>query len=64
MNANNKVAATVHPSHPGGYIVNCEQCGPDLFKALFYDVAERFADLHEDAKGHNTDVAERKPADG
>jgi hypothetical protein len=59
--SNDKVAATIHPNHRGGYDVTCEQCEDDqLFHSLFYDVAERFADTHADARGHDTDVVERK----
>jgi hypothetical protein len=62
---NDKAAATFHPSNAGrGYDVHCAQCGPDRFHSLWYDVAERFADMHADASGHETDVVESKPADG
>jgi len=62
---NDKAAATFHPSNAGrGYDVTCEQCGPHLFHSMWYDVAERFADLHEDAKGHETSILESRPADG
>lgn len=57
----NKVEATVHPRSPDGYLVTCVQCDDDnLFASLFYDVAERFADMHTDARGHDTEVVERK----
>jgi hypothetical protein len=50
------------PTHLRGYVVTCEQCeDPDLFHSLFYDVAERFAEQHEDSRGHTTDVVERRP---
>jgi hypothetical protein len=55
---NDKVEATIHPRSPRGYVVHCEQCGTDLYQAMFYDVAERFAELHEDAKGHDTEIEE------
>jgi hypothetical protein len=60
---NDKVEATVHPRHPGGYEVFCEHCG-NIYSSLFYDVAERFAELHEDSTGHETDIQERTPTDG
>jgi hypothetical protein len=45
-----------------GYVVTCKECGDDdLFHSLFYDVAERFAEAHEDARGHTTEVVEREP---
>lgn len=53
---NDKVEATIHPS--GRYLVHCEQCGPELYRSMFYDVAERFAELHEESTGHDTDVEE------
>lgn len=52
------------PTPPRGYVVSCEQCeDPDLFHSLFYDVAERFAETHEDSRGHTTDITERKPSE-
>jgi hypothetical protein len=49
------------PTHLRGYVVACQECeDPALFHSLFYDVAERFAESHEDARGHTTDVTERK----
>jgi hypothetical protein len=60
--ANNKVDALIHPRSPGGYNVTCAQCeDQNIFHSLFYDVAERYADLHTDAKGHDTDVVEADP---
>ena len=47
------------PPDPMGYTVTCEQCAdPHLFTSRFYDVAERYADVHADATGHTTDVVE------
>jgi hypothetical protein len=61
---NNKADALVHPRSPGGYTVTCVQCDdPNLFHSLFYDVAERYADLHNDARGHDTEVVESDPDD-
>lgn len=46
-------------SAPHGYVVTCEQCAdPELFVSRFYDVAERYADVHADATGHTTEVVE------
>ena len=43
-----------------GYVVACVQCKDEqIFTSTFYDVAERYADLHEDAHGHETEVRER-----
>jgi len=55
---NDKVEATIHPRSADGYVVKCETCDPDGsgFRFLFYDVAERFAEMHEDATGHDTDI--------
>jgi hypothetical protein len=40
-------------------VVSCADCpDPELFVSRFYDVAERFADVHADATGHTTDVVE------
>jgi hypothetical protein len=48
--------------NPRGYDVSCAECAdPVLFHSLFYDVAERFADAHADARGHDTDIRERRP---
>jgi hypothetical protein len=57
---NDKVEATVHPRNANGYVVQCPQCDAEGggFRFLFYDVAERFAELHEDATGHETDIEE------
>jgi hypothetical protein len=48
------------PSHLRGYAVRCAACGDDeLFVSLFYDVAERFAETHEDSRGHETEIIDR-----
>lgn len=52
----------IHPDHRGGYLVACVECDDAaLFHSLWYDVAERFADTHEDTRGHHTTVVEVKP---
>ena len=57
---NDKVAAAVHPASPRGYIVECIQCGDrDLFRALFRDVADWFAQEHATLNDHTTTVVER-----
>lgn len=51
-------------AHPGGYVVTCAECGDgNLFHSLWYDVAERFADTHDDTRGHHTAVVEVVPDD-
>jgi hypothetical protein len=55
---NDKSAATYHPARKG-YTVTCDQCGdPNLFSSLWRDVAERFAEQHENTRGHQCDVLE------
>ena len=66
---NDKAAAAYHPSNGArGFDVVCEQCngahGGNVFHSMWYDVAERFADLHEDTHGHETSIVERTSADG
>jgi hypothetical protein len=57
---NDKAAATYHPEPGRGYDVTCEQCqDANLFHSLWYDVAERFADMHAVARGHETDIVPR-----
>lgn len=59
---NDKVEATIHPNHRGGWHVACDECQDDnIFHSLWYDVAERFADTHEDKRGHHTTVVEVNP---
>lgn len=61
---NDKVEATIHPRNANGYVVRCSKCDPPDgagFRFLFRDVAERFAELHEDTTGHQTEVEEVKP---
>jgi hypothetical protein len=54
----------LHPEHHGGYVVGCTECADDhLMHSSWYDVAERFADAHEDARGHHTTITEVVPGD-
>lgn len=61
--ANNKADATWHPGNAGhGYNVTCTECDDsNLFHSLWYDVAERFADMHATARGHDTDIVQVQP---
>jgi hypothetical protein len=60
--SNDKAAATYHPGNAGrGFNVTCTECADDnLFHSLWYDVAERFADMHAAARGHDTDIVQVK----
>ena len=42
-----------------GYAVICNDCGYELIQSKFYDVAERYAELHGDAHDHEVEVKER-----
>jgi len=44
-----------------GYVVQCTECDDVVFGSGFYDVAESFADAHEEARGHHTDIVEVVP---
>lgn len=52
-------------AHPGGWLVGCPDCDDDnLFHSLWYDVAERYADTHDDTRGHHTTISEVVDGDG
>jgi hypothetical protein len=42
-----------------GYVVSCDQChDPEILVSRFYDVAERYAEVHADTTGHTPEVVE------
>lgn len=47
--------------HPRGYMVECPECAGGIFRSHWYDVAERYADVHDDTRGHHSEVVEVTP---
>jgi hypothetical protein len=55
---------TTNHAARSGFVVSCLECRDVIYHTHWIDLAESFADRHEDAHGHTTEVLDDGDHDG